>query len=123
MGVDADMYWIMTPKLSTRFGLSRDFGVGSDGAPTKENSVSLSSNLSLSNNWTGNANLGYTQRDYTRRDRKDDKYSAGIRIFYLPNRFWQFSGGYSYIDSESRGADRGNSYEAHMVDLNATLRY
>lgn len=123
LGVDADLYWLMTPKLSTRFGLSRDFGLGSDGAPTRENSVSTSTNLSLSNNWTASANLMYTQRDYTRRDREDDKYSAGIRVFYLPNRFWQFSGGYNFSDSESTGADAGNSYDAHVVDFNATLRY
>ena len=122
-GVDADLYWLMTPKLSTRFGLSRDFGLGSDGAPTRENSVSTSTNLSLSNNWTASANLMYTQRDYTRRDREDDKYSAGIRIFYLPNRFWQYSGGYNFTDSVSTGADAGNSYDAHMVDFQATLRY
>lgn len=122
-GVDADLYWLMTPKLSTRFGLSRDFGLGSDGAPTRENSVSISTNLSLSNNWTSSANLLYTQRDYTRRDREDDKYSAGIRIFYLPNRFWQYSGGYNFTDSVSTGADAGNSYNAHMVDFKATLRY
>ena len=123
LGVDADLYWLMTPKLSTRFGLSRDFGLGSDGAPTRENSVSTSTNLSLSNNWTASANLMYTQRDYTRRDREDDKYSAGIRIFYLPNRFWQYSGGYNFTDSVSTGADAGNSYDAHMVDFQATLRY
>lgn len=123
LGVDADLYWLMTPKLSTRFGLSRDFGLGSDGAPTRENSVSTSTNLSLSNNWTASANLMYTQRDYTRRDREDDKYSAGIRIFYLPNRFWQYSGGYNFTDSISTGADAGNSYDAHMVDFQATLRY
>ncbi len=123
LGVDADLYWLMTPKLSTRFGLSRDFGLGSDGAPTRESSVSTSTNLSLSNNWTASANLMYTQRDYTRRDREDDKYSAGIRVFYLPNRFWQFSGGYNFTDSESTGDDAGNSYDAHMVDFNASLRY
>ena len=123
LGVDADLYWLMTPKLSTRFALSRDLGLGSDGAPTRENSVSISTNLSLSNNWTSSANLMYTQRDYTRRDREDDKYSAGIRIFYLPNRFWQYSGGYNFTDSLSTGADAGNSYDAHMVDFKATLRY
>jgi len=123
LGVDADLYWLMTPKLSTRFGLSRDFGLGSDGAPTRENSVSISTNLSLSNNWTSSANLMYTQRDYTRRDREDDKYSAGISVFYLPNRFWQFSGGYNFTDSESTGSNAGNSYNAHMVDFKASLRY
>jgi hypothetical protein len=123
LGVDADLYWLMTPKLSTRFGLSRDFGLGSDGAPTRENSVSTSTNLSLSNNWTASANLMYTQRDYTRRDREDDKYSAGIRVFYLPNRFWQFSGGYNFSYNESTGDDAGNNYDAHMVDFNASLRY
>ena len=123
LGVDADLYWLMTPKLSTRFGLSRDFGLGSDGAPTMENSVSISTNFSLSNNWTSSANLMYTQRDYTLRDREDDKYSAGISVFYLPNRFWQFSGGYNFTDSESTGANAGNSYNAHMVDFKASLRY
>ena len=123
LGMDADIYWTFTPKLSARLGLSRDFGVGSDGAPTRENSLSLSSNLSLNNNWVANANLMYTQRDYTYRDREDDKYTVGLRVFYMPNMFWQFSGGYNFSDSESTGDQAGNSYDAHVVDLNATLRY
>ncbi len=123
LGIDADLYWLMTPKLSTRFGLARDFGLGSDGAPTRENSLNISTNLSLNNNWTTSANLIYTQRDYTRRDREDDKYTVGLRVFYLPNMFWQFSGGYNFSHSESTGVDSGNSYDAHVVDFNATLRY
>ncbi len=123
LGVDADLYWRVTPKVSTRFGLSRDFGVGSDGAPLRLSSLSLSSDLSLNNNYTASANLGYMQRDYTDKDREDDKYSAGIRIFYTPNAFWQYNLGYTFIDNESTGSEAGNSYDAHVVDLNATLRY
>ena len=123
LGLDADLYWRVTPKFATRFGLSRDFGVGSDGAPLRISSFSLSSDLSLNNNYTASANLGYMQRDYTFRDREDDKYSAGIRIFYTPNAFWQYNLGYTFIDNLSTGTEAGNSYDADVVDLNATLRY
>ena len=123
LGVDADLYWRATPKVSTRLGLSRDFGVGSDGAPLRLSSLSLTTDVSLNNNYTASAKIGYMQRDYTYRDREDDKYSAGIRIFYTPNAFWQFNLGYTFIDNLSSGTEAGNSYDAHAVDLNATLRY
>ena len=123
LGVDTDLYWRVTPKVSTRFKLSRDFGVGSDGSPLRLSSLSLSSDVSLNNNYTANANLGYMQRDYTNRDREDDKYSAGIRVFYTPNAFWQFNLGYTFMDNASTGTDAGNSYDVHLVDFNATLRY
>ena len=121
--MDTDLYWRVTPKVSTRLKLSRDFGVGSDGAPLRLSSLSLSSDVSLNNNYTANATVGYMQRDYTNRDREDDKYSAGIRVFYTPNAFWQFNLGYTFMDNASTGTDAGNSYDAHVVDLNATLRY
>jgi hypothetical protein len=120
LGADANFTWLATPKLTTRLALSRDFGVGGDGASTENSSANLSASYSINSNYAATANLGYTLRDYDS-DRKDHQYSAGLRLSYVPNQYWRFSTGYTYSENDTNQFDR--SYINHILDLSASLRY
>ena len=121
LGLDANFTWTATPKLAVNFDLSRDFGVGGEGQSTEKSSVILGGNYSINSFFTLNANLGYTLTDYSKTEREDDQYNAGLRLFYLPNQYWQISTGYTFTENDSNL--RSNSYNDHSIDLTATLRY
>jgi hypothetical protein len=122
MGLDANFTYLATPKVTTTLALHRGFGVGGEGQTTENTSAKLGASYAINTNYSASANFGYTLRDYQDGDnRKDHIYNAGVRLSYVPNQYWQFSTGYTYADNDS---DRdGQSYEAHMIDLSASLRY
>jgi len=121
LGLEADLTWSATPKLTVRLDLSRDFGVGGEGQSTETSSVDLSGSYSINSYLAAIANAGYTLRDYTNTNREDNQYNGGLRLSYSPNQFWQFSTGYTYSENDSNQFNR--SYTNHTVDLTATLRY
>ncbi len=121
LGLDADLTWAATPKLTARLGLSRDFGVGGEGQSTENSSVDLSGSYSINSFFAASANIGYTMRDYTNSTRQDDQYNMGLRLSYSPNQHWRFGTGYTYSENDSNLAN--SSYENHSLDLTATLRY
>lgn len=120
LGLDADLTWSATPKLTTTLGLSSDYGVGGDGTTTENTAIDLSASYSLDANWSSSAYLKYTLREYAN-SREDDQYRAGLRLSYMMNEHWRFSGGYSFIENDSNFD--GLSYTNHMLDLTASLRY
>lgn len=122
LGLDADLAWAATAKLTSNIKLSRDFDVSGDGNATEVSSVNVSSLYLLDNNWSFSANLGYTLRSYLDgRDRNDDQYSAGLNANYSLNQYWSVSAAYSYTDNESEAA--GNSFTDHTFSVSASLRY
>jgi hypothetical protein len=121
LGLDADLTWSATPKLTVRLGLSRDFGVGGEGQSTENSSIDLSGSYSINSYLAAIANIGYTLRDYTNTGREDNQYDAGLRLSYTPNQHWRFSTGYNYSENDSDAADF--SYVNHSIELTATLRY
>ena len=121
MGLDASFTYSATPKLTTALNLHRGFGVGGEGQETTTTSANLTASYSINSNYSASANFGYTLREYETTDREDNVYNTGFRLSYVPNRYWRFSTGYNYDKNDS---DRQReSYEAHMVDLSASLRY
>ena len=91
LGLDADLTWSATPKITARLGLSRDFGVGGEGQSTENTSVDLNGSYSINSNFAASANLGYTIRDYTTTGDKDNQTNLGLRLSYSPNQYWSFS--------------------------------
>ena len=121
MGLDANFTYAATPKLKTTFALNRRFGVGGEGQQTTNTRANLSANYSINSNYSASANFAYTLREYETLGREDNVYSTGVRLSYVPNRYWSFSTGYNYFENDSNSPNQG--YEAHMVDLSASLRY
>ena len=121
MGLDASFTYSATPKLTTVFNLHRGFGVGGEGQGTTTTRANLTASYSINSNYSASANFGYTLREYETSDREDNVYNTGFRLSYVPNRYWRFSTGYNYNKNDSNA--QGQSYEAHMVDLSASLRY
>ena len=121
MGLDADFTHLTTPKVTTKLGLHRGFGIGGEGQSTENTSANLSASYSINTNYSASANFGYTFRDYVDQDREDNVYRTGVTFSYVPNQYWRFSTGYSYSENDS---DRdGQSYESHTLSLSASLRY
>lgn len=121
LGLDADLTWSATPKLTGALRLSRDFGVSGEGQSTERTTVNTGLNYSLNQNFVASANAGLTLRDYSDSSREDQQYDLGLRLSYLPNQYWQFSTGYTYSENDSDSAT--SSYTNHMWDLSASLRY
>jgi hypothetical protein len=121
MGLDASFTYSASPKLTTALRLHRGFDVGGEGQGTTKTSAKLSASYSINSNYAASANFGYTLREYETSDREDNVYNTGFRLSYVPNRYWRLSTGYNYNKNDSSLQQRG--YEAHMVDLSATLRY
>jgi hypothetical protein len=122
IGLDASFTYSATPKLTTALNLHRGFGVGGEGQGTTTTRANLTASYSINSNYSASANFGYTLREYeTTDDREDNVYNTGFRLSYVPNRYWRFSTGYNYNKNDSDS--QGQSYEAHMVDLSASLRY
>lgn len=121
LGLDADLTWAASPKLTASLGLSRDFGVGGEGQSTENTGVDVSASYSINSNFAASGNIGYTLRDYSDDNRKDLQYEAGLRLSYLLNQYWRLSTGYTYSENDSDTVNR--SYTNHIWDLSATLRY
>lgn len=123
LGLDADLSWEMTPKITAVLGLSRDFGAGSQGEETEKSAINLNAIYTISSSLSANAKLAYTLTDYTETpdDREDELYSAGLGLSYSPDEHWSLSGGYNYAENDSSRAS--NSYEDHSLNFTATLRY
>jgi hypothetical protein len=121
LGLDADLTYMVTPKVTSRLNLGRDFGVGGEGQSTENTSVDVSATYSINMHYSASAFGGYTLREYTESDNDDNIYRIGARFSYVPNEFWRFSAGYMYVENDS---DRAlQSYENHILDLSASLRY
>lgn len=122
IGLDGNLSWATTPKLLNEISFSRDFGVSGDGNATQLTSISVKSSYLISYNWSLGSNLDYTLRDYQdNSDRKDDQYSIGLNLNYIPNSYWRFSTGYYYSENDSSEADR--SFDDHTIMITASLRY
>ena len=121
LGLDASFTYLATAKVNTQLGLNRNFDVAGQGESTEATRVDLSANYSINTRYTATANLGYTLREYVDADREDDNYRTGVSLSYLPNQYWRFSAGYNYTENDS-SAD-GQSYEAHAINVSASLRY
>lgn len=120
LGMNANLTHSTTPKLTTQGTLSRDFGVGGQGQSTTNTSADLSASYSFSNYISASFSFGYTLREYEESD-DDHVYRSGVRVSYVPNQYWRFSSGYSYIENDSDRVTQG--YENHTIDLSASLRY
>jgi hypothetical protein len=120
LGLDLDLTWAATPKITARLDMSRDFGVGSEGATTENSTVNGSVSYSINSNWSAQGSAGYTLRDYDD-DREDDQYRVGASLSFVPNQYWRFSAGYDFENNDSNEDDR--SYENHNLFLSASLRY
>lgn len=122
LGLDADLTWAATPKLTARVGLSRDFGVGGEGESTDVTSVNTTVNYSINSFFSATGIARYALREYDGGGNRDDnQYTLGARLSYAPNEFWSFSAGYTYEENDSSFVNR--SYEDHTVDITASLRY
>jgi predicted porin len=121
LGLDADLTWAATPKLTNRLALSRDFGVSGEGISSEDTSIELSSSYSINSFYAASAFVDYTLRDYMQIDEDENQYRIGARLNYTPNQYWRFSGGYTYSENDSDRAFR--SYEDHTIDFTASLRY
>jgi len=123
LGLDSNLTWAATPKLTNVIRLSRDFGVGSEGGTnnaTENTTIGLSSRYSINTNYMASVFADYTMRDY-QNTREDNQYRLGARLNYRLNEYWNFGTGYTYSENDSNQANR--SYTDHTLDISASLRY
>lgn len=121
LGVDANLNWTASPKLSHNLALARDFGSTSNGTRIEESSVNIRTQYTISDRWTSTASLGYTLREYMDESRDDAYATLGLRANYSPSEYWSFGGGYAFSDNDSDAA--ASNFNNHKIDISASLRY
>jgi hypothetical protein len=121
LGIDADFSWELTPKIMTKLGLSRDFGVSGTARTSEDTTVSLSASYVINSGYTLSGQFSYTNTEFTYTELEDDQYSAGVRFSYMPSEYWNVSAGYNYDENDSTRDSR--SYDQHVFELTASLRY
>ena len=121
LGLDANLTWMASNKLSMQLALSSDYTTSGLGQATEITSANLTGNYSINSQWSAMANLGYIERDSTYVGRQDEQRNSGLRFMYSLNEYWRFSAGYTYYENDSNQASR--SYESQTLDLTAILRY
>ncbi len=92
-----------------------------EGQDTTNTSVKVNASYSINPHYAASASAGYILREYEELNDDDNQYNLGLRFNYTPDQHWRFSTGYTYSENDSDRDDR--SYEAHTIDLTATLRY
>lgn len=121
LGINSDLTWAATPKLTHQLNLSRDFGVSGEGFSSENTSVGVTSNYSINSYYAATVFADYTLRDFAGQNTEDNQYRLGARLTYTPNQNWRIGGGYTYSENDS---DRVNySYTDHTLDFTVTLRY
>ena len=120
LGADGDLVWVITPKFTSRIGFGRDFAVAGGGQDTIRTDGDIVLTYQLSDFIFASGDASWTNLDYNA-GREDNLYRLGIRANYVPNQHWRFSTGYSYTDNDSNLS--AASYNNHMLDLTASLRY
>jgi len=80
LGLDADLTYSVTPKVTSRLNLGRDFGVGGEGQSTENTSVDAIATYSINMHYSASAFAGYTLREYTESDNDDNIYRIGARL-------------------------------------------
>jgi hypothetical protein len=121
LGLESDLTWAATPKLTANLGLSRDFGVSGANFSSEDTSVSVTANYSLNSYFAATAFADYTLREYIVSGDDDNQYRLGARLTYTPNQYWRFGTGYTYSENDSDRTLR--SYQDHTIDFTASLRY
>jgi hypothetical protein len=121
LGLDVDLTYLVTPKVTARLQLHRGFGVGGEGQATEETSADLSASYAINANYSASVFSRYALREYSSTGLEDSIYGLGARLSYVPNEYWSFSTGYAYSENDSERVGLG--YESHMLDLSASLRY
>jgi len=120
LGLDADLTWAATPKITARLGLSRGFGVGGEGLSNENTSVDLNVNYSIDSFYAASGFLSYNLRDYDT-GREDNQYELGARLTYTPNQYWRFGAGYTFSENDS--SQESADYTDHSFDVSVSLRY
>lgn len=124
LGIDGGLTWNATPKSIYNIVLERDFGVGGEGTVTEVSRVRLSSDYSLTPNWSASYDIGYTLRDYLNNsndNRKDRQYLFSAGLNYASFDYWTIRGGYRFHENDSNF--QGYNYTSHSLYLTAEFRY
>jgi hypothetical protein len=102
----------------------RNFAIGGQAQSytTTYARIQAATYLTLKWFWTNYIGVNFLDFDRSRYlgGRHDTVYLAGTILSYLPNKYWSFSLGYSYLQDES---NRINNFDSHTISLSATFKY
>jgi len=131
--VRGNAQYSVTPKLTTFLDVYNDFGVGAQGQTTTNLGGDIGAIYEINSYLSSNVEFGMERSDYQNtRGREDITTTAGVSLSYVPDVYWEFSLGYFYINNASDqngtfaapfATNSGASFNAHTINLQATLRY
>lgn len=113
--------WAATTKFDLVGYFDKDFVTGGIGQSIENTGGRVAAFYKYCPSIALDAYFSYNDADYQNSLRKDKTTKTAGVIRYLPNSYVNFSVGYSYINNDSNVF--GSSYNGHIVDLTASLRY
>jgi hypothetical protein len=122
LGIDTNVTYFATPKLTARLRLNRGFEVGSEGQSVEDTSMKWDFTYAISNNYSALFFTDWTYRQFKDGlDGKDLLHRTGLRLAYKLNQYWNFGSGYTYFENDSNR--NGQGFVNHILDISAALRY
>lgn len=115
-----------TEKLSTNLTAGRRFDVGAEAQGITNTFFNLNANYYINQRWQVGGDIGFSSQSFDNAawygvTRKDDIFSAGLDLTFLPTRYWRFNLGYSYINNHSNYT--WAHYSVNRVRFSASLKY
>ena len=124
LGIDSQLLYQYSVKLSFIGGVNRDFSAGSVGQGIRNTGFNVGSKYDFSDYISANASLDYTNSKYISGslfNRSDDTWNGRVSATYRPNEYLAFNAGFAIQYNDSNLA--GLSYQNNIYSLSATLRY
>lgn len=119
LGLDANIFYELTPKSRLTFGANNDFGTSPQGQQQKNFSLNGGISSQISEEWTVNAGLNFRATDYG--TRTDDYVELNLGASYIVNANIRILGGYTYRSYASDIASA--EFKNNVFSISANFRY
>lgn len=129
LGVDANLSYAATPKMSVSLGVTNDFDTNAVGQQQKNLALRTGVNANFSEQWAFNGSIAYRSIDYYTRTDSYTELQAGLS--YIVNASVHLTGAIAYRNNDSArdrtettntGAD-ARSFDDTVFSLAANFRF
>lgn len=121
LGIDSNFTYSVDPKTSVTFGVNDDFSYVATGAAIRSVGVTLGFNSAISDQWSINGQVGYSNYSYIATTQRDNYYSGRLGLSYIVNTHLTLSATYTYAQDQSNVL--ADSFTNNIVSISGSLRF
>ena len=121
VGADSNFTYAADPKTTITLGVDNDFSYSALGQAFRDLAITLGFTSAISDQWSVNAQAGYTYYSYITSTQRDDFYTARAGVSYMISRNVTVSASYTYAqDSSNITLD---SFKDNLFSISGALRF